>query len=211
MSGFDPVARVYRLLEYAAFGRTLHRARIAHLSHVTAARRALLIGDGDGRFLVELLRVAPDVSVVSVDASAAMLQLAQARLSDTDRARVAFHHADIRAFTSPGPFDLVVTLFSLDCFTDADAAAIVHRMAPLVSADGQWLFADFAVPARGLQRWHARFVVGALYRFFRWRTGIEARELPASQRHITDSGFHAVDTRAFRAGLIQSVRYARRS
>ena len=211
MSSFDPVARAYRFLEYAAFGRTLQRARTAHLSRVACARRALLIGDGDGRFLVELLRVAPTVTVVSVDASPEMVQLAEARVPEADRSRVVFHHADVRAFRPPGQFDLVATLFALDCFSDADVAAIVQHAAPLVTPDGQWLFADFAIPERGFARWHARLVVGALYAFFRVCTGIEARELPSSERHITEAGFRCVDTRAFRAGLIRSVRYARSS
>ncbi len=211
MSGFDRVARIYRRLEYLAFGDMLQRARIAHLSHAATAQRALLVGDGDGRFLAALLAANPHVHVTSIDASAAMLALAEPRVATADHARVLFLCADIRTAALPRNCDLIVTLFSLDCFTDEDAARVVARLGDCAAPHAQWLFADFAVPARGLARWHAQVIVRALYTFFRWRTGIDARTLPNSDAHIQRAGFRACERRFFRHGLVTSVVYARSS
>ena len=52
----DPIASSYRWLEYAAFGLALENARFDFLSHAAAARRVLILGEGDGRFLARLLR-----------------------------------------------------------------------------------------------------------------------------------------------------------
>ena len=52
----DPIASSYRWLEYAAFGLALEHARFDFLSHAAAARRVLILGEGDGRFLARLLR-----------------------------------------------------------------------------------------------------------------------------------------------------------
>lgn len=210
MAGFDRVARSYRTLEYAAFGGALQRARTAHVDRLRACRDVLLLGDGDGRFLSALLAVAPHARVTSVDASAEMLTMAAARVRDHDRTRVTFTRADMRTVAAPPQsLDAIVTMFSLDCLRDADARALVQRIAPALRASGQWLFADFAIPPRGLARLHARVVVSALYLFFRWQTHIPARALPQSERWIAEAGLVRVAETSLRAGLIRSAVYAR--
>ena len=210
MAGFDRVARIYRALEYAAFGATLQRARTAHVDRLRGCRDVLFLGDGDGRFLAALLAAAPHARVTSVDASAAMLTMAAARVHDDDSARVTFTRADMRTITPPPQsLDAIVTLFSLDCVSDDDVRAVVRRLAPALRAQGQWLFADFALPPRGLARLHARVVVAALYLFFRWQTHIPARALPQSERWLSEAGLVLLAETSFRAGLIRSAVYAR--
>ena len=45
------LARWYRWIEYAAFGRVLERRRFAFLPHIASARHMLILGEGDGRTL----------------------------------------------------------------------------------------------------------------------------------------------------------------
>src|SRR5687768_4095337 len=77
---FDRLAPHYRWLEWILAGPKLQRCRTAFLPVITPPRHALLIGEGNGRFLVELLRAHPCVRVLCVDASARMLECARARL-----------------------------------------------------------------------------------------------------------------------------------
>jgi hypothetical protein len=56
MSGFDRLAKPYRWLEYLSFGRNLERCRFHFLPQLAGTQRALLLGDGDGRFAERLLR-----------------------------------------------------------------------------------------------------------------------------------------------------------
>jgi ubiquinone/menaquinone biosynthesis C-methylase UbiE len=209
--GFDRVAGVYRLLEHLAFGRTLQRARTAHLDTLRACRDVLVVGDGDGRCLEAIVAMAPDARVTAVDASAAMLARARHRVIAAGAAdRVTFQHADVRRVVWPDAgYDAVVTMFVLDCFTPRDVDAIVAALARGVRPDGIWLFADFVLPERGWRRLHARFVVGLLYAFFRWTTGIEARELPPSEAAIAAQGFSPAERCDYRGGLIRSVRFRR--
>ena len=53
---FDSIAPAYRTLETIAFGGALQRARVACLGEIGTPRRALIVGEGNGRFLCELLR-----------------------------------------------------------------------------------------------------------------------------------------------------------
>ena len=209
-ANFDSLAKAYQWLELSSFGVALERARFAHIKQLADCQNILLLGDGDGRFLARLLKVAPGCRVRSVDASAQMLRVAEARIQPADRARVTFECADALAVDLPASaYDGVATMFFLDCFTDEEAAGIVRRISKSLRPGGTWLFADFAVPARGVRRVTGTMLTGALYAFFRWRTGISARHLPDSERLIADAGLLPVAAASFVFGLLRSVAFRR--
>ena len=58
-ANFDLIARPYRWLEYLTFGPALARCRNHFLPQLTDRRAALVLGDGDGRFLARLLAPTP--------------------------------------------------------------------------------------------------------------------------------------------------------
>ena len=72
---FNRIARPYRWLEYLTLGPALTRCRTHFLPQLAACRTALVLGDGDGRFLAGLLAANPDLRADAVDTSATMLQL----------------------------------------------------------------------------------------------------------------------------------------
>ncbi len=73
----DRIARPYRWIEYLAFGRKLERHRFRFLSGATHSRSALLLGDGDGRFIAALAHNNPSVRIDSIESSANMVQVAK--------------------------------------------------------------------------------------------------------------------------------------
>ena len=73
-SNFNRLARIYRWLEYLTFGPFLWRCRIHLLPQLVPCRRALVLGDGDGRFTARLLRENPNLEVTAVDGSPRMIQ-----------------------------------------------------------------------------------------------------------------------------------------
>lgn len=209
-TGFDRLSGVYRLLEVAAFGDALERARFVHLDRLAACRRILVIGEGDGRCLARLLCVAPAAHVDVFDISPAMLARAGSRLRPEDRPRVQLRQADILQSPLPdGPYDAVATMFVLDCFTAAELRTLVPRIAAVLTPAATWLWADFRVPDRGVVRWYAQACVGALYSFFRWQTGISAQVLPPAEQLIEEAGFGAALRHDYRGGLIRSVAFER--
>jgi ubiquinone/menaquinone biosynthesis C-methylase UbiE len=205
-ANFDSVARIYRWLEYAVFGPLLERARFTHLGRLADRREILLLGDGDGRALQRLLVAAPSSQIVSVDASKAMLALAAGRVPLADQHRVTFVHADARMLDlQAGAHDAVVTQFFLDCFTASELAPLVERIAHATDRGSVWVYTDFAIPERGIRRVVARVIIAALYRFFRWRTALSARELPPSEQVIGNAGFRPIEEATFAGGLLRSV------
>lgn len=203
---FDRLTRVYRLLELVAFGHDLERARFAHLDRLRACRSILVLGEGDGRCLARLVKIAPHAHIDCLDLSPAMLRHAAARLAAPDAARVTFRQADLLAAAlPPGNYDAVVTLFFLDCFTAAQATAVMARIATSLQPGAWWLWADFTLPQGGLARWRAQAWLAVLFAFFRWQTALDARELPPVARLFEELGWHPVAETVLQHGLVRSA------
>lgn len=207
---FDGLARIYRVLEFAAFGRDLERARFCFLDRLAARNRILVCGEGDGRALARLAAIAPHAEIHCIDVSANMIARASARLRSADRSRVIFHHID--ALTSPlptGPFDAVTTMFFLDCFTEDQLRELVPRIAATLSPAAQWLWADFRMPERSWSRLRARATIALLYAFFRWQTGIPARQLPPAEAIIAAAKFVSYECIDRQGGMIRTRLFTR--
>jgi SAM-dependent methyltransferase len=205
---FDRIAPHYRWLETVAFGRALQDARVSWLSVLEAPRRALLVGEGNGRFLCELLRAHPALEVDCLDLSARMLELARKRLRRSrpeDAARVHFREEDLRAWL-PNEFsyDLIVTHFVLDCFDEKEVEEMVANLAHSATPDATWLLADFSVPRERIRRWHAATWLWLMHRFFRVTAGISATRLTDPAPFLEKHGFRRARSQLWRFGLVKS-------
>ena len=205
---FDAVAPWYRALETIAFGNALQRCRVACLGENRPPRYALIVGEGDGRFLCELLRAHPGVEVDCVDSSESMLQLARERIENELpglRDRVRFLHRDILNWAlEENHYDLVVTHFLLDCFARAELIRIIPNLAAATKADANWLLADFRLPDQGFTRLRAQVWLAAMYHFFRLTTRIRALELIDPTPYLQAEGFALAGQHLFRRGLLKS-------
>jgi ubiquinone/menaquinone biosynthesis C-methylase UbiE len=198
----DRIARFYRWFEYAAFGRELERRRFRFLPNVSRAHTALVLGDGDGRFLEQLLRSAPEVRVELVDSSKAMLDLARRRAGSE---RVTYHHSDVRTFTlMQPPFDLIVTHFFLDCFDRDDLERLVYRLAVAAQPGATWLISEFRQPASGWRAVWAWVWLRTLYFFFGLTTGLKVRQLTDHRPILHACGFRQEQNEEVWFGLLAS-------
>jgi SAM-dependent methyltransferase len=205
-TNFDRLASAYRGLEYLAFGRDLERARFCFLDELQTCQSILVLGEGDGRCLARLVTIARGARIHCVDASAAMLAAAAARLAPADRSRVEFTMADARTVSlSPHGYDAVITFFFFDCFTEAEVGAIITRIRPRLSAQARWLFADFVLPAGGWAKVRARLWLFVLYTFFRWQTHLPIRALPPSEAALERAGFRRHASRELQHGLLRTA------
>ena len=178
---FDRVARPYQWLEYLLLGRALHRCRLHFVPQLPDRQKALVLGDGDGRFLAHLLARYPWLHANAVDLSPAMLRLLRGRAtaaSPTAATRLTTHQADARTFEPAGPYDLVVTHFFLDCLSEPELERLVARTAPHLAPGAIWLLSDFRIPPSGLPRLLALALVRSLYLAFRILTGLRVTRLP---------------------------------
>lgn len=201
---FDRLARLYRWMEIFTFGSALARCRNAFLPELGTARRALVPGDGDGRFTHELLRVNSEVQIDAVDASAAMLE-ALVSGAGTNSDRVRAHCADARKWRpDKSAYDLVATHFFLDCLTTDECRRLATRLRGVVSPSALWVVSEFAVPEGWFGRLVARPLIGLLYRAFGMLTGLRIRSLPDYDAALRDAGFVLKERRTRLRGLLVS-------
>ncbi len=207
---FDGIARAYRWLEYLTLGGALERCRFSFLPRLRDRRRALVIGDGDGRFLARLLAGSPGLCPEAVDSSAAMLALLRERCAASapnSEERLRTHHADALEFlASSDPaakYDLVVTHFFLDCLTQGEVETLVGGVAARLVSEAVWVISDFRIP-EGWMRAPARLLVGGLYLAFGILTGLRVRRLPDHAGALGRAGFVCVERRESLFGLIFS-------
>jgi hypothetical protein len=209
---FNRLARLYRWMEFFSFGPWLGLTRRTFLGDLAHRRRALVLGDGDGRFTGRLLRVNPAVRVDAVDSSAAMLQ-ALLRRAGPHADRVRVHLSDARDWKPPAaiaapPYDLIVTHFFLDCLTTREIESLAARLRSAVSPGTLWIVSEFAVPPGWFGRFIALPLVKTLYFSFGLLTGLQIRALPDHSAALRQTGYSLLDRRNRLGGLLIAEKWS---
>jgi ubiquinone/menaquinone biosynthesis C-methylase UbiE len=197
-------------MELASFGPVLQWSRCAWIGRMAQSRRALVLGDGDGRFTAQLLRSNRTVTVDAVDASPAMLARLMRR-AGSHAERVHPRTGDARLLRPDGQvYDLVVTHFFLDCLTSGEVQSLARAVREAVDGRALWVVSEFAIPPSRFGRSVAHPVVAALYRAFGWLTGLRVRSLPDYASGLGEAGFALEDCRTWLGGLLRSEIWALR-
>lgn len=199
---FDTLAPFYRVLELFTAGGKLQRCRTAFLGKIPVPRKILLAGEGHGRFLPECVKWYPEATIVMVDISARMLEIARRRVVSE---RVEYVCEDFLDWNGPsGEFDLIVTNFFLDCFPEDPLALVVAKLGMLATPEANWLLADFEIAPTPLAGLRSRVIVGMLYAFFQSVCGLRAKKLVPPDKAMRTAGFSQVMRETYEWGLLKS-------
>jgi ubiquinone/menaquinone biosynthesis C-methylase UbiE len=200
---FDLIANFYPLLEEMVFGSALSRSRRIFARRVTEGNNILLIGEGNGRYLFEMLKQNSSASFTVVDSSARMLAATARRISTVDRCpSIELIHADILEWRPPaGNYDRVVTHFLLDLFTPYRICRIVEKISRLATENTLWINVDFTSENQCL---HQKLLMWAQYRFFRLFAGIEASRLFDPLPYIREAGWKIMEVKSLNSGWISA-------
>lgn len=204
---FDRLAPHYRWMELLLAGRKLQRARTRWLGELNRARRVLLVGEGNGRFLAACAHRLPQARFICIDASAAMLREARERWQRNggQNGDAEFVHAQLPDAQLPTEgFDSIVTHFFLDCFPEPLLEAVIAALARAAKPQARWLAADFCEAPRGLARVRSRIILWLMYRFFRIATRLPAHRLINPDTLLTRHGFQLRARQTTEWGLLHS-------
>jgi len=198
----DLIAPHYWWIERLGMGRAPERRRRCFLPEIEQARRALVLGDGDGRFLRELLRRNPVVCADYVDLSGRMLELARAKAGSK---RVNYQRADaLTAQFAIEEYDLIATHFFFDCFGPSELETLIARVAGAAKPGAQWIVSEFRA-----DNIPARLLVSALYLFFGITTGLKTRKLADHRPSMHARGFRLIKATHSRGALVVSELWER--
>ena len=209
---FDRIAPIYRWAEYLSLGPLLQHTRTRLLDQLGNPRHALVLGDGDGRFLEQLLLLYPQCTAVAADISAAMLDKLRRRcLHSVPNAATRLTTLQRSALEiDPLPStDLVVTHFLLDCFSQPDVDALITRIASQLAPGTLWLVSDFTLPANKILRPFARLYIASLYAAFRLLTGLRIRQLPDPQSALRRNGMRHITRLTLLGGMLYTELWQR--
>jgi ubiquinone/menaquinone biosynthesis C-methylase UbiE len=198
-------------MEYFSFGPYLQQCRTLRINEMASCRRALVYGDGDGRFLSQLSQRFPDIQVATLDASREMLRRAAQRLPSGAHVRLV--QADALEYDPSdlpeAPLDLIVTHFFLDCFNEAEIMSLLSRVNRAAQERALWVVSEFAIPQRNPARLAGKLIVHALYLAFGFLTRLRPRRLPDYGRVMRDAGWELEDRRKLLLGVLVSERWCR--
>lgn len=212
---YERLARFYKLIESITIGPPLLNARLAHLDLLAEGptpKHVLLIGEGNGSFLLPFAQRFQDTQITVIDQSAAMLEIAQSRALEAgiDMTRIFFRQADMQSATLPtNYYDLIVTLFFFDNFDESTVCKMITALEGAATVPAQWLLADFQIPEHGWRRLRARFWLAILYGFFRAFAAIPARHLPPIEAILNCSDFKQTARKTYCGQMLYSTLYQR--
>jgi spermidine synthase len=195
------------------FGKCIKQAQIDTISYIPHGAAVLIIGGGTGWYLQELLTRKKLQKVVYIEASRKMLNLThksiQKILPELSGTTVELRLGTEDKIYPHEHFDVVVTHFFLDMFSQhllQKISQVLHRS---LKQNGLWLIADFRISATetGLHQWWKKELVKSMYLFFRAVCHISAKTLPDFGCLFADLGLQLAYESTFYKGLIFSAVY----
>jgi tRNA (cmo5U34)-methyltransferase len=205
---FDKIAPVYDQLARMVFGNALRKSQLCTLRFIPESATVLILGGGTGWFLKSLLQQKQVKKIVYVEASAAMLDLSRKKMAtETYAAEIEYRLGTEQSIRAYEKFDVVITHFVFDLFPEQQVKMMIHILYHTLHQNGVWLCSDFVLARQHSGRWWKKRLVSAMYIFFRWVSGVEARTLPDIAGLLASFSLHCESKVTFYHGLIQAMVY----
>jgi len=203
-ANYNNSAWFYDRLSRIVYGKTLVNAQVYLLKHVPANSRVLIAGGGTGWILEELSNIHPTgLSITYVEIAEHMMALSQKRNIASNK--VTFINDAIENVILPVDFDVVITPFLFDNFTEQTLVKVFDHIQPLLKKDGLWLNTDFQLTGK----WWQQVLLKTMFLFFKVICGIEASRLPAIGKRFAEAGYKVVDRKTFFGDFIVSEGYTK--
>lgn len=210
---FNRVAPYFERLERIVFHKQMQRCRTIFLSDLPSLNKAALVGEGDGRFLIELLKYCECEKIHYIDSSQTMLEIARQRLQKCSSDfvnRVEFYHRDLSVESMPDQnYDLIVTNFFLDVFDEKSLEENISKIAKSCKKSCAWLYADFQISGSLLRRLRSGAWIKVMYLFFKLISQIEANKLIDPSKFLDRQGFELQASIEMSQGLMRAERRQR--
>lgn len=201
-SNFNLIAPVYDRLARLVFGKSIVRSQTWFLNEVPANARVLILGGGTGWLLEELIKSAPTINVVYIEASTKMLQITTQRKLNDKTTLILGTEENIPSHA----FDVVITNFYLDLFPEEKLNDIIQKITTRTTAASVWIATDFVLDSK----WWQRVMLKIMYVFFRAASSIEASHLPTWGKSMLQHAWTEQDSKLWYRGFIKSVLFRRR-
>lgn len=200
---YDRVAPFYDRLSKLIFGEAVLQAHTFLIDAIPAGSSVLIAGGGTGYILEEITKKhAGGLQITYADISEKMIAFSKER--NIGGNNVLFINKSILDTAFHQHFDVVITPFFLDNFSDSTAKIVFNKINAALASGGLWLFADFQSKKNNL--WH-EILLKLMYLFFRIVCNIDASHLPHTARFFKQYDYKTIDMKTFYKDFIYAVIY----
>lgn len=205
VNNYDKIARHYDTLSRLVFFKAQVNAQVNQLRYIQKNSEVLIVGGGTGWILEELAKVHPaGVKIVYVEISAKMIALSKARNCGGNE--VVFVNEGIEAFTAKTAFDVVLTPFLFDNFSEKRASEVFEQLDSYLKPGALWFLVDFSLNS-GKGIWWKLLLLKSMYRFFKLLGIVEASNLIDMHPYFLGKNYEVMEERFYYSGFIKGAIY----
>ncbi len=196
---YDRTTWFYEWLSKLVFGNAQIKAQEHFLHLIEPHSSILIVGGGTGQILESLTKVHPDtLQITYVEASANMIALSKKRHTGSNE--VTFVHAYMEDVDPARYFDVVLTGFLFDNFTQQGAQRIFSVINGHLKPAALWIDTDFQLTGPLWQK----IMLKSMYIFFKLMRAVEVMGLPDTAKLFAQYGYTLQDDKGFYGEFINS-------
>jgi len=199
LNGFDKIAFVYDRLAQLVYGKSIIDAQKYFLGKIPGHSKILILGGGTGWILQEIFKLNSNVEIYYIEASSKMISLAKEKINNE---QIHFVHGTEDNIPQQIQFNVVVTNFYLDLFSDDSMKSVLQKIKISLSSNAQWIVTDFV----NEKSWQ-RLLLKVMYAFFRFTSGIEAKKFPDWENEMLLIEVKEIGSKKFYNGFIETKLY----
>jgi ubiquinone/menaquinone biosynthesis C-methylase UbiE len=201
-ANFNNSAWFYDRLSRLVYGKALIGAQVYLLQCVLPNSNILIIGGGTGWILEELTKIHPaSLNITYAEVAPKMIALSQKR--NIGNNHVVFINDAIENIALAPDFDVVITPFLFDNFTEQTTSKVFNHIHSLLKPGGLWLNCDFQLSGK----WWQNILLKSMFLFFRIVCKIEASQLPDIEKHFATHNYKCIAQQTFFGDFIISKGY----
>jgi len=204
-SDYNNAAWFYDTLARIIFGKAINKSQTCFFKKIDSGSSILIIGGGTGWILDEIAQRQSDgLEIVYVEKSSKMINAARKRLTGLNK--VIFIHEAVENSVFNKSFDIVITSFLFDSFSNSTINIVFQKLAVKLKPGGLWLYSDFIEPKK---LWH-KLLLNSMYAFFKVVCKIEADNLPDLTLLFKKFNLDLIDENSFYGNFITGRIYKNR-
>jgi len=201
-SNYDNAAWFYDGLSRLVYGKALIKAQVYLLQYIQPNDNILIVGGGTGWILEEIAHIYPEgLTITYAEVSAKMTALSKKRNCGSNH--VTFINNAIENVALSANFDVVITPFLFDNFTEQTLQKVFSHLNVLLKPTGLWLNTDFQLTGK----WWQRLYLKSMLLFFRILCAIESKNIIPIDTYFVKAGYNAISSKTFFSEFIISKAY----
>lgn len=202
INNYDKIANQYDTLSRLVFFKSQVIAQTDQLSNISKNSSVLIVGGGTGWILEEITKLhSSGLKIIYVEISAKMLALSKARNYGNNE--VEFVNLGIEDFETNLIFDVILTPFLFDNFSEHRVEIVFSKLNKLLRQNGKWLLVDFCLNTNKGQWWKC-FILKSMYLFFKLLGIVEATHLIDVKPYFVAERYQILEERFYYASFIKA-------